>query len=307
MEGNTMDSIINKAVILAVDDEHNTLTLISYNLEKAGFRVMTASNGTAALDLLHKERVDLILSDIMMPEIDGFDFYDRVKLDPLTRTIPFIFLTAKAQAEDETKGLRLGVDEYIKKPFDPFVLIARIQAVLERRKAFDLMTRTDPLTRLLNRAVLEVEVGKELSRLKRYHSQASLVFIDLDNFKHINDTCGHSTGDFVLIRFSKLAIKLSRTTDIAGRYGGEEFVLFLPETDALKAQVVIERLLCEFGNLVWEKPEIKTTFSAGITEALRDGEEFSVLCSRADRAMYQAKRQGKNRVVIWQAALEAQQ
>ncbi|MEI6125108.1 MAG: diguanylate cyclase [Pseudomonadota bacterium] len=298
-----MESVCN-TVVLVCDDEQNTLTLVTYNLEKIGFRILTASNGRAALDLLQKEKVDLILSDIMMPGIDGFDFYERVKLNIETRNVPFVFLTAKTQSEYETKGLRLGADEYIKKPFDPSVLIARIHSVLARRKTFDLMTRTDPLTHLLNRTVLEDEVGKELHRLKRYKSAGSLVFIDLDNFKHINDTYGHSTGDFVLIRFSKLVGQLTRSMDIAGRYGGEEFVLFLPETGLQKAGEVIERLLHEFRNLVWEGPEMKTTFSAGIAEAVRDGDEFCVLCSHADQAMYHAKHQGKDRVVIWNDKME---
>jgi len=291
--------IAGNKIILVVDDEQNTLTFVTYNLEKAGFRILTANNGKAALEILQKEKVDLILSDIMMPEIDGFAFYDQVKLNVETRSIPFIFLTAKAHPEDETKGLRLGVDEYIKKPFDPFVLIARIQSVLERRKTFDLMTRTDPLTHLLNRAALVDEVGKELLRLKRYKSVGSMVFIDLDNFKHINDSYGHNTGDFVLIRFSKLVGQFTRSMDVAGRYGGEEFVLFLPETALQKAVGVIERLLHEFRNLAWDRPEMKTTFSAGIVEAVRDGEEFSILCTRADEAMYNAKFQGKDRVVVW--------
>jgi DNA-binding response OmpR family regulator len=176
-----MELFSNK-VILVVDDEPNTITLVTYNLAKTGFRILVANNGKAALDILQKEKVDLILSDIMMPDIDGFDLYERVRLNIETRNVPFIFLTAKTHPEDETKGLRLGVDEYIKKPFDPFVLIARIQSVLERRRTFDLMTRTDPLTHVLNRAALEEEVGQELQRLKRYSSVGSLVPCNVHNF-----------------------------------------------------------------------------------------------------------------------------
>jgi diguanylate cyclase (GGDEF)-like protein len=131
-----------------------------------------------------------------------------------------------------------------------------------------------------------------------------LVFIDLDDFKHINDTYGHTTGDAVLIRFSRLIGQVTRTMDIAARYGGEEFVLFLPETGIKKAVGVIERLLHSFGTLVWEAPGITTTFSAGIVEAVRDGDTFAVLCARADHAMYEAKRRGKNRVVVWDEQIE---
>ena len=124
-----------KSAILAVDDEPVTLALVERNLLKAGFHVVTAKNGAEGLDLLKKEKVDLILCDIMMPDIDGYEFRERMKKSANIQNLPFIFLTAQDQPGDEVKGLQTGVDEYIKKPFDPLILIARVQAVIERHKA----------------------------------------------------------------------------------------------------------------------------------------------------------------------------
>lgn len=290
------------ATILAVDDDHHTLTLIAYNLQHAGFGVVTATNGAQGLEILRHTRVDLVLCDIMMPGIDGFAFWERLRMDPQTQHLPFVFLTAKAQPCDEVRGLTLGVDEYITKPFDPQVLIARVQAVLERRKTFELMTRHDALTGLLNRPTLEHDVHRELTRLQRYGAIGCLAFIDLDNFKHINDTCGHQTGDRVLSRFGRLVAANTRDVDIAGRYGGEEFLVCFPETPAQNAAAVLERIQALFAAIDWGSRPVSTSFSAGLAEFPRDGSDFDTLCRRADQTMYLAKQSGKATLLIRQAA-----
>lgn len=288
--------------ILAIDDEQHTLRLIEYNLQNAGFTVVTAANGAGGLEILKRIQVDLVLCDIMMPGIDGFSFWEQLKIDPQTQHIPFIFLTARAQADDEVRGLTLGVDEYITKPFDPQVLIARVQAVLDRRRTFDLMTRHDALTGLLNRPALEQDVRRELVRLQRYGAIGCLAFIDLDNFKRINDTCGHQTGDRVLRRFAQLVTSNTREVDIAGRYGGEEFLVCFPETTVENAAVVLKRIQKLFGAIEWGTPPIAASFSAGLVAFPRDGSDFDTLYRRADETMYLVKQHGKAGVAIRQAA-----
>lgn len=135
-DGVSMKTRSEKPVtILAVDDDANVLLMVRYNLERAGFRVLTLQDSTGVADLLKAEPVDLILSDIMMPALDGYALYEQVKRAPATAAIPFVFLTAKSQTMEEVRGLEIGVDEYIKKPFDPLVLVARVQAVVERARA----------------------------------------------------------------------------------------------------------------------------------------------------------------------------
>ena len=289
----------DRSVVLVVEDDPCTLELVRYTLAKAGFEVRTATDGIEGLAAIRDTPADLIICDVMMPGMDGFTFRDQVLLDPATRRLPFIFLTARAEADDEIKGLKTGVDEYITKPFDPLVLVARVQAVLERREAHAEMIRRDPLTQLLNRRAIETEVARELERLRRYPSVASLLFADLDDFKRINDAHGHAMGDLVLVEFAGLLCSGCRSTDILGRYGGEEFVVYLPETAEAPALEVAERLLAECQEMSVGPPQIHPSFSAGIAEAPRDGGSFAALCSCADEAMYAAKRQGKARAVAW--------
>jgi diguanylate cyclase (GGDEF)-like protein len=284
--------------LLIVEDDAATRTLLEYNLSGAGFTVFMAENGHHALEVLAEDSIDLIVSDIMMPGMDGYMFREQVILDPGTRSIPFVFLTAKAQGEDQIKGLRSGVDDYITKPFEPLVMIARVQAVLERRRVHDEMTRHDGLTGLLNRVTFEREVTRELKRVVRYDTLGSFVFMDLDNFKQINDTYGHAAGDLLLSNVAQLMIWESRAVDLLGRYGGEEFVVYFPETNADQAASTMLRILKKLQSRGLGREKFQASFSAGVAEAPRHGRDLSVLCAEADKAMYEAKRQGKARVVL---------
>lgn len=290
---------------LIVEDDPGARELLRFNLSEAGFVTHAVDSAAPAMDILSKDSVDIIVCDVMLPGMDGFGFRESLVKDPALREIAFVFLTAKTMAEDQIRGLSTGVDEYITKPFDPQVLIARIQAVLSRRENFSRLARLDPLTQLANRATLEREITRELDRLKRYPGVATLVFIDVDGFKGINDSLGHAEGDRVLVHLASVLKANSRTTDIAGRYGGEEFVLFFPATAEDHARGVVERMhdhfQLGFDGYAGEK---RLTFSAGLVETPRDGADFPTLCDRADTAMYTAKRNGKARLVVWSHELD---
>ncbi len=290
--------------VLLVEDDPHTIELLSYNLKEAGFDIRTASTGLEALALLGQESVQVIICDVMIPTLDGFAVREEILQDPVLRDIPFLFLTAKTMAEDQIRGLRSGADEYITKPFDPEVLVARIQIVLERRDNLARVSRLDALTQVLNRAAFEREVGRELERIRRYRSVGSLVFLDIDNFKNINDTLGHAEGDRVLKALAELLRTNSRTVDLCGRYGGEEFVLYFPETAEPEALYVVRRMQQRF-RYEAAPGNGHVTFSAGTVEAPRDGTDFATLCGRADAAMYVAKRQGKDRAVAWRPNMES--
>ncbi|MBI5095476.1 MAG: diguanylate cyclase [Candidatus Hydrogenedentes bacterium] len=290
---------------LVVEDDPSARELLQFNLTEAGFTTFAVDSAPHGFDILRKEIVDIIVCDVMIPGTDGFEFREEILKDPSLREIAFVFLTAKTMAEDQIRGLSSGVDEYITKPFDPQVLIARIHAVLARRESFARLARLDPLTQLANRSTLEREITRELDRLKRYPDVATLVFLDVDGFKSINDSLGHAEGDRVLVHLASVLKANSRATDIVGRYGGEEFVVFFPATSEDHARGVVERMHDGF-QLAYEGyvGKQRLTFSAGLVEAPRDGADFPALCDRADTAMYTAKRNGKARLVVWTHELD---
>ncbi len=292
--------------VLVVEDDAHTRELLLFNLEDAGYLTLSAENGLEALGLLEGRVVDIIICDIMMPRMDGFALREAILSRPKLRDIGFIFLSAKSMPEDEIKGLRYGVDEYITKPFNPEVLVARVEAVLARRAALAKAAQLDPLTQLFNRQTGEREIRRELERIQRYPSIGSLGFLDIDGFKAVNDSQGHAAGDRALVALAEVLKENIRSVDIVARFGGEEFVLFFPETDEVRAIQVIERMQRHFQKLSEECcNHVRISFSAGVVEAPRDGDQFDVLCQRADEAMYAAKRGGKARVIPWRHDMKA--
>ncbi len=285
--------------MLVVEDDQHTAELLTYNLEESGFRVVAAGDGEEALDLLREHVVDLIVCDIMLPKMDGFAFRDALLADPALKDIAFLFLTAKNLPEDQIRGLQTGVDEYITKPFDPQVLVARVEAVLARRESFARAARLDPLTQLLNRQAGEREIRRELARVQRYPGTGTLVFLDIDEFKQVNDRFGHAAGDRALIRLAEVLRESTRNVDIIVRYGGEEFVLYFPETDHSAATRVLERMQQNYQEASEKEDGVRLSFSAGVTRVPDDGDAYEVLCGRADSAMYAAKNLGKARIELW--------
>ena len=298
-----MTEVPDKRRVLVLEDDPHACELLAYSLAEAGYNVLTAANGQEGLQKLEDQVVDVIVCDIMMPVMDGFAFRDAVLEDPVLREIAFVFLTARTMPEDQVRGLRTGVDEYITKPYDPEVLIARIESVLTRRDSFTQVARLDTMTQVLNRRTLENEIARELERVRRYKSVGSLAFLDVDNFKVINDTCGHAAGDTVLQNLADIMKENIRTVDMVGRYGGEEFVIFFPETAEVGVRFVLERMQSQFRQRTKNSVGKELTFSAGIAQAPKDAKDFLSLCARADAAMYQAKRQGKARIIDWTPAM----
>lgn len=292
--------------VLIVEDDIHTAELLTYTLSSAGFQVFTAANALEAMKKLEIVTVDLIISDVMMPHMDGFAMRERIVGDPVLKDIPFVFLTAKGTSEDQIRGLSSGVDEYVTKPFDPQVLIARVHAVLRRRENYSRVSRIDTLTGLLTRQTLEREVERELARIKRYPAQGTLVFLDIDGFKQVNDVYGHAAGDRALIQLAEALTNDIRSVDLVGRYGGEEFVLYFPETPESVGIRIVERMMAQFRNLTENEANGPLTFSAGVAEAPRDGIDFGTLVQHADQAMYQAKNHGKAQVIPWRAEMAQQ-
>ncbi len=220
--------------VLVIEDHPDQRELLMIVLQKEGYRVIAAANGVEALEKLEKEPVQIVLSDIMMPKMNGFELINKIRSNPAFKNIYLILITARIQEGDRVRGLDLGADDYITKPFSFSELLARVRVgsrVVQYQQHLEYQTLIDALTGLFNRRAFEKKIEEEFERAKRYHHPLSLLIADIDNFKTINDTYGHHAGDQVLKGIAEALRDKSRRSDFASRYGGEEFVLILPETD----------------------------------------------------------------------------
>jgi diguanylate cyclase (GGDEF)-like protein len=289
-----------KDLILIVDDEPNMAQIIEYNLRKAGYDTSTAHSGTEALESIKARRPDLIISDIMMPEMDGHELCRRVRESPSTSSIPFFFLTAKGQLSDRIEGLRTGADDYITKPFEIEELIARVGARLERTKVLRQLAITDGLTGIYNRRYFEERLAEELRRAERFLHPLSVVLIDIDHFKRVNDTYGHLAGDQVLSALARFLQNNIREVDILARYGGEEMAIIMPETRPEDAMSITKRIANKLRETVFrideDGVEITITFSAGVASFPQHGMNAREIVAQVDEAQYRAKRAGRDRI-----------
>lgn len=294
-----------KLMILLVDDAPTNIQMLNETL-KDGYHLFFATNGKDALRIATESLPDLILLDVIMPEMDGYEVCRALKADPSLRNIPIIFITAMNQQEDEAIGLELGAVDYITKPFNPTIVRLRIRNQIELKRQRDLLARLshlDGLTGIPNRRALDDIMEREWRRGTRSLKPLSLLMLDIDHFKAYNDSCGHLAGDDCLRTVAQtLKTPLGRAADIVGRYGGEEFLAILPETDAAGARVVAEEIREAVTSLALTHPASPQgstiTVSIGIATAVAHREQFhTCLLEAADRALYQAKQEGRNRVV----------
>lgn len=288
--------------VLVIEDHPDQRELLMIVLQKEGYRVITAANGVEALEKLETEPAQIVLSDIMMPKMNGFELINRIRSNPGFKNVYLILITARIQEGDRVRGLDLGADDYITKPFSFSELLARVRVgarVVQYQRHLEYQTLIDSLTGLFNRRAFEKKIEEEFERAKRYHHPLSLLIVDIDNFKTINDTYGHHTGDNVLKKIAEALREKTRRSDFTSRYGGEEFVLILPETDLANAMQAAKKMLVEiegytFGTLA--RP-FSLTISVGISSTSnKDYSEWQEMLQDADRALYLAKNNGKNRV-----------
>jgi two-component system, cell cycle response regulator len=288
--------------ILVIEDHPDQRDLLAIVLQREGYRVVTAANGVEAMEKIQKEHVQIALSDIMMPKMDGFELIKNIRSDPALKGIYMILITARIQEGDRVRGLDLGADDYITKPFSFSELLARVRVgsrVVQYQQNLEYQTQVDPLTGLFNRRAFEKKIEEEFERAKRYNHPLSLLLLDIDNFKSINDTYGHHGGDTALIKISETLRERTRRSDFPARYGGEEFVLILPETDQESALQVAGKIHDEirsrtFGTSI--KP-FALTVSIGLTStSTKHYADWREMLDDADKAMYVAKNSGKDRV-----------
>lgn len=291
--------------VLVVDDSLVIQRLVQARLRNDGFEVVLCGDGKDALDVAKNCHPDVILLDVDMPGLNGYDTCKVLKSDPQTSFIPIIFLTSHTKIDDKVKGLDLGAIDYVAKPFDPIELRARVRSAYRTKYLMDLLAekaQVDGLTGLNNRAFFDSRIVNEIERAKRYGAPLALVLSDVDKFKSVNDTYGHTFGDTVLSEVAEVVRNVARSTDVVARYGGEEFVVVLPEQDlqgaavfANRAREMIEALVLEHNGV-----PVKITSSFGVASTVEIGyAEAQQLIDCADKALYAAKEAGRNRVCLW--------
>ena len=290
-----------RPLVMVVDDEQITQKAIKASLNRAGCDTHAVFSASEALEFVSDHVPDLIILDIMLPDMDGRKLLATIRSNPKLQLVPVIFVSARNQLDDKVEALRAGADDYVTKPFLPEELVARVVSRLERAKVNQDLALRDGLTGLYNHRFFQERLDYEINRFARYKKEFCLALFDLDNFKPINDRFGHQTGDIVLRALARLLLTMVRTTDVVARYGGEEFAIIYPETELSLAAKSLERL-----RIAVEKMQVSSsggnpvplqvTFSAGIM--VSNGECKETLIENADGALYQSKREGKNRITI---------
>ena len=308
-----------KAKVLLVEDDPIQASATKEILKKGGYEVLWAEDGINAIKLIKSEKPDIVLLDVILPGMDGYEVCRWLKLDESTKGIPVIMLTVKKELADKISGLHIGADDYLPKPYNELELNARIYASLRTKALQDelkvknqqledlldkvnYMAITDALTGLYNRRRFHDALSSEYERAKRYGTPFSLIMTDIDYFKRINDHYGHDAGDSVIKEISKILVKSVRDIDTVARYGGEEFMVILPNTDKTHARIVAERMRQATENHDFAGVDWKITTSVGISgmpDAKVENEDKLIRC--ADFAMYRAKQLGRNRTVTAEA------
>ena len=287
--------------IMIVDYSKDNIDILKKFLTKFGFKITVALSGELALDLIPKLRPDLILLDVMMPGIDGYEVCIRLKKDKDLKNIPVIFITAKGDTEDILEGFGVGAVDYIMKPFRLEEVYVRVKTHLILSAALKKLTldsETDPLTGLFNRRTFMQKIENEALRFKRTQKIFSILFGDIDLFKKINDTYGHLAGDAILVSISHILNTEKREIDQVARWGGEEFLILLPETN-LKGAVQLGnkiRKSISAKPITHEGQEINVTMSFGVSE-YNSETHIEKIIDLADQRLYLAKNSGRNKVV----------
>jgi diguanylate cyclase (GGDEF)-like protein len=293
---------IKKQSVLIVDDMVSNIEILSGVLGTE-YEVLFATSGKDALDVVYDQAPDLILLDVIMPDMDGYEVCAKLKADEKTRDIPVIFVTAMDQEEDESKGLNAGVIDYITKPFRSSIVKARVRNHLELKRYRDLLkelSTVDGLTGIPNRRRFDEVLESEWRRARRNQTPLSLLLMDIDFFKAYNDHYGHLAGDDCLRQLARgLAEIVRRPADLVARYGGEEFVLLLPDTDADGAIWVANRVQDKIKHLNIPHSHSAVadhvTFSIGVATLVpADDQTLFDLIQCADKLLYTAKQNGRN-------------
>jgi len=291
--------------VLIVDDSATNRQMLGDCLQ-SDYLVLLAGNGEEGLELAREHRPDVILLDVVMPEVDGYEVLRRLKDDERTSSICVVFITGLDTPEAEEKGLVAGASDYVTKPLHPIVVKARVaihMQVVRQRRMLETLANIDGLTELPNRRQFDAVFAAEWARSARTHQPLSVAILDVDFFKRYNDHYGHAMGDHALQLVARgLAKRIQRPADLVARYGGEEFVVVMPDTAVDGATQLADRLRIGVEGLgiahKRSSAAICMTVSIGVASTSTDAPPSAeALLQRADERLYRAKKAGRNRVV----------
>ncbi len=284
-----------KKHILIVDDVTTNLK-VAADVLKDNYQLSMAKSGAQALEFLKKAKPDLILLDVRMPGMDGYETLEKIKSNSETSNIPVVFLTVDDQRESEIKGLKMGAMDFILKPFEPEIMLSRIEKILQiedLRKNLSNSAKKDPLTGIWNRKFIEDDMEKYFLT----KNKGIFILFDVDNFKKVNDTYGHVFGDSILCKFARIIENKVGVRDVEARIGGDEFAVFL-KGDYTDDEInsYCEMIIKSVHNDMRDESELSynPTVSIGISVAPDDGMDFQTLYHRADKALYYVKQNGKD-------------
>lgn len=290
-------------VVLVIDDSQDIHDLIAVRLKPEGVRLLHALDAEPGIALARQERPDLLLLDLDLPGESGLELCRRFKNDPELSAIQVIFLTGTVDVATKVLAFDAGASDYITKPFDGVELRARVRSALRTKRLLDLLAtraQLDGLTGLWNRAYFDARLSEECELARRHKRPLALIMLDVDHFKNLNDSYGHPFGDAVLIRLARVLVSSTRRSEIACRYGGEEFAIILRETPLHGAREVAERIRAALAAEVFTPKGEPLHISASLgVSACAGGEsppQPADLTAAADKALYQAKHGGRNRV-----------
>lgn len=300
-ENNCYVNMPDRGKILLIDDDITVLKLLENAFTMECYKVYICDDSVSAMDTIAAVRPDLIILDIMMPEPCGYKILELIKSNPEYLDIHVIFLSAMNDVDDRIYGMKSGADDYITKPFVITEVVTRVEMIMRRSKNYKEKLLKDYLTEAYSRYYFNLRIGEEFERYKRNGTIFSIAFIDMDRYKKINDAYGHQTGDCVLKELVSYLAANIRKCDSIYRYGGEEFIILMPDTTEEQAYIVIERLRRGLSTepISIRGLTINITFSAGIRQVYDGSESIAQVINDADRAMYCAKRCGRNRVFIY--------
>ncbi len=295
--------------ILVVDDDADARESLAQMLEPA-YQVATARDGSEALRVTRAEPPDLVLMDLVMPHMDGFAVLESMRAEASTADIPVIILSARGDDDVRARALDMGAVDFLGKPCSRRELLARIERTLRltrRQLQFRQMAQTDTLTGLANLRAFRARLEEEVKRARRYHNRLTCVMTDMDFLKGLNDELGHAAGDRAIAAVADVIRLELRETDFAARYGGDEFVMLLPQASAEDGRVLAQRV-CDHlkeSALAVAGRRVPLSASFGVAEMMEGDEAGESMVWRADEALYQVKRAGRGAVAVWSG--EAQQ
>jgi diguanylate cyclase (GGDEF)-like protein len=296
-----------KNSVLIVDDDKSNIIALTHIIMSLDYNVYVAKNGPDAVEAAANCCPDVILLDIIMPNMDGYEVFTQLKNTEKTRSIPVIFISGLGKAEDEEKGLLLGASDYISKPFSPMIVKLRIQnqiQILNQMEMIKKLSMIDPLTSIPNRRNFDYRLTLEWNHSIRNKTPLSILLIDVDKFKFYNDTYGHLQGDTALKTAAQaITGSLRRSVDFAARWGGEEFAVLLPGTASSGAYEIAEKIRFNIGDSCIpcaDEIASKITASIGVnTVAPIPDSSVNDFIKEADEALYNAKETGRNKVCTY--------